>query len=161
MDNFDLRKYISNNPLLTEVVISTPSSFSPQDIEDLLMIADGYGEGTSDTILDEPMGEYRYLEDYEEEDDDYNKEKLAFKRILRKPPGTYVLADIWDSGFTAPGAPKNSFETRITINKTDQNIYIESPYISNDERYMGWFGKDRKYYPDTANFDKDGNYIGG
>jgi hypothetical protein len=166
MDNFDLKKYLGNNPLLNEIKVITPNTFSDKDIEALFTLTDNYGEGTSGIDRDSPIREIYYLEDYEpdseEEDDNTNPKHRAIKHLLNnKPKGTHVLPDLF--GFpSAPGAPANPFETRVTIDKNDQSVSVESPYLDEDgSYYIGWFGQDKKYYPDTANFTEDGEYIGG
>jgi hypothetical protein len=168
MDNFDLKRYLSNNPLLNEIRVITPNTFSDKDIEALITLTDNYGEGISEIDRDSPIKETYSLEDYEydpEEDDNTsseNRKHRAIKHLLNnKPKGTYVLYDIHGLP-SAPGAPANPFETRVTIDKNDQSVSVESPYLDEDGNYyIGWFGQDKKYYPDTANFTEDGEYIGG
>jgi hypothetical protein len=167
MDNFDLKKYLNNNPLLNEIKVTPPGTFFDKDIEALNVLADeSYGAGYSEITRDSPIGEVYYLENYEYdpeegEDDNSNMKHMAIKHLLNKPNGTYVLFDLF--GFpSAPGAPANPFETRVTIDKNNQSVYIESPHLDEDgSYYIGWFGRDKQYYPDTANFTEDGEYIGG
>jgi hypothetical protein len=166
MDNFDLKKYLNNNPLLNEIKVTSPGIFSNKDIEALVTLTDNYGEGVSEIERDFPLKETYDLEDYEYDpdggEDDYdNQRHMAIKHLLNKPNGTYVLPDLF--GFSsAPGAPANPFETRVTIDKNDQSVSVESPHLDeNGSYYIGWFGRDKQYYPDTANFTEDGEYIGG
>jgi hypothetical protein len=167
MDNFDLKKYLGNNPLLNEIKVTSPGTFSNKDIEALNVLADeSYGEGGSEITRDFPISETYNLEDYEyfpeEEEDDYsNMKHMAIKHLLNKSNGTYVLSDLFNYP-PAPGAPANVFYTRIIIDKNDQSVSIESPHLDEGgSYYIGWFGRDRQYYPDTANFTEDGEYIGG
>ena len=161
MDNFDLKKYLSNNPLLNEIKVNPPPSFSSKDIKalDVLIDSAGFGESSSTGYLDYPLGETYSLESYEPDDEEY----LAIEHLLKKTPNEsiYLIKDIF-SFSDAPGAPKNAYYTRVTISKTDQEITIEAPHLNNNggTYYMGWFGSDKNYYPDTLNFNEDGNYIG-
>lgn len=160
MDNFDLKKYLSNNPLLNEIKVNPPPSFSSKDIEalDVLIDSAGFGEGISADYLDYPAGQTYSLEDYEPDDEEY----LAIEHLLKKTSNEsiYLIKDIFDFS-NAPGAPKDAHYTRVTINKTDQDVTIESPLTDMEGNYyMGWFGSDKKYYPDTEHFNEDGNYIG-
>ena len=167
MDNFNLKKYLNNNPLLNEIKVISPGTFSDKDIEELNILADeSYGESFSEIERDYPIIETYYLENYESyPEDDYSNEKfIAIKHLLdNKPNGTYVLRELFDGiSYEAPGAPANAFYTRITIDKNDQSVSVESPHIDeNGDYYLGWFGKDKQYYPDIANFTEDGEYIGG
>jgi hypothetical protein len=162
MDNFDLKDYLKNNPLLTEIRVIPPSIFSNKNLEALVILTDTYGEGTSTIDRDSPMEETYNLENYEYEpeegeDDDINQRYTALKHLLNnKPNGIYVLPDLF--GFPpAPGAPANVFETRVTIDKNNQSVSIESPYLDDDgDCYIGWFGQDKEYYPDTVHFNEDG-----
>jgi len=167
MDSFNLREYLRNNPLINEIKVITPNIFSNKDMGALFILTDNYGEGTSEITRDSPMKERYNLEDYEYdpeegEDDEENKKNIAIKHLLNKPNGIYVLPDIFKLNSAAPGAPNNAFYTRVTIDKNDQSVSIESPHLDeNGSYFIGWFGRDRQYYPDTANFTEDGKYIGG
>lgn len=159
MDNFDLKKYLSNNPLLNEIKVNPPPSFSSKDIKALDVLIDSFGNSSSTGYLDYPLGETYSLEDYEPDDEEY----LAIEHLLKKTSNESILLikDIF--GFSnAPGAPKDAHYTRVTISKADQNVTVESPHLNNNggNYYMGWFGSDKKYYPDTEHFNEDGNYIG-
>lgn len=166
MDNFDLKNYISNNPLLNEIKINPPLSFSNQDIDAVNILTDGFGEGVSSPKRDYPLEETYSLDDYEYDEeageDDYeNKKSLAIKHLLTKPAQSYLIKDIFGLE-DAPGAPEDAHYIRVAINKEDQSVSVESPYLDEDgEYYMGWFGRDKKYYPDTDHFTEDGEYIGG
>jgi hypothetical protein len=168
MDNFDLKKYLGNNPLLNEIKVITSNTFSDKDVEALNVLVDeSYGEGGSEITRDFPIKETYDLEDYEydpeEGEDDYdNQRHMAIKRLLNnKSNGTYILRDLFDFP-PAPGAPANIFYTRVTIDRNNQSVSVESPHLDEDgSYYIGWFGRDKQYYPDTANFTEDGEYIGG
>jgi hypothetical protein len=159
MDNFDLKSYLSNNPLLNEIKVNPPSFFSQKDMEALDILIEYFGEGTSENHRDYPLSESYSLDNYEPDDDEY----LAIEHLLKKTSNkfTHVIKDIF--GFTdAPGAPKNAYYIKVTIFKDHEYVEVESPYLDNDGNYyMGWFGPDKKYYPDTTNFTEDGDYIGG
>ena len=160
MDNFDLKNYISNNPLLNEIKINPPLTFSQEDMEALDLLIDGFAEGVSEFNLYNPLEESYYLYDYDDYDED-DPQYLAIMHLLTKPPRTYLLLDAFSIG-SAPGAPENAFYTRVTINREHEFIKVQSPHIDEDGyHYVGWFGPDKEYYPDTANFNKDGEYIGG
>lgn len=156
MDNFDLKKYLSNNPLLNEIVVNKPNSaklFPKEYREDLDKLTEVYLESSSpDTIL-EPDGETYYEENYEEDDPQF----LAFQNIINNvSPGIYVLPDFLLGFDPAPNAPPTSFDTRITITP-DKTIKVESPPIDEDGgANTGWFDIEGKYYPDLIAFDEDG-----
>ena len=172
MDTFDLKSYLNNNPLLNEIKVNPPQPFSSQDMEALDLLLDGFAEGVSEFNLYAPLGETYSLEDYEDYDEDedyddddddydYDPQYKAIKHLLTKPPLTYLILDAFSIG-SAPGAPKNAYYTRVTIDRENQMVTVESPHIDEDGyHYVGWFGTDKEYYPDTVNFNEDGEYIGG
>ena len=168
---FDLKKYLSNNPLLNEIKVKAPNTFSQDDIEFLNILADeSYGEGVSEIDIYEPLSETYDLEDFEytpEEDDYDSKRHIAIKHFLKNfNSGVYILPDtnsnLFGRGWEAPGAPaNNAYYTRVTIDQDNQLVQIETPYIGDDgEYYVGWFDSDTNYHPDTANFTKNGEYTG-
>jgi hypothetical protein len=130
MDNFDLKSYLSNNPLLTEIKVISPGIFSDKDLEALNILADeSYGDGISEIERDSPMTETYDLEEYEhdpEEDDNdnINQKHMALKHLLNKFNGIYVLYDLFESSFEAPGAPSKAFYTRVTIDRNNQSISV-------------------------------------
>jgi hypothetical protein len=168
---FDLKKYLSNNPLLNEIKVKAPNTFSQDDIEFLNILADeSYGESVSVIDIYEPLSETYDLEDFEytpEEDDYDSKKHIAIKHFLKNfSSGIYILPDtnsnLFGREWEAPGAPaNNAYYTRVTIDQDNQLVQIETPYIDDDgEYYVGWFDSDTNYHPDTANFTEDGEYTG-
>jgi hypothetical protein len=166
MDTFDLKNYLNNNPLLNEIKVNPPLSFSQQDMEALDVLVEFYGEGDSGFDLYEPMGELYNLDNYEPNDEEHgnphqNKQYKALKHLLTKPSGVYLIPRLF-SFPPAPGAPEKTYDARVTINREYEFVKVETPYLDNEGSYsVGWFGADKEYYPDTVNFDEDGEYIGG
>lgn len=157
MDNFDLRKYLSNNPLLNEIKVNKPNSarlFPEAHMGDLEAMTQGYLESSSPENILEPEGETyneERFEGYEGEDNDY----AAFKNIIRNvPQGVYLIKD-WLGFGPSPNAPSNSFDARITIT-SDGAIRVDSPGMSEDGENAGWFDAEGKYYPDLEAFDETG-----
>jgi hypothetical protein len=161
-DNFDLKKYLANNILLKE----SNGGSSSEDIQALKDLTTTFWEGHS--IIDPDRLYTPYRQEYDlntytpNQDEEWmNKINYGLNYFLEKPSGVMVFPDIFDTFLPPPGAPQDAFYTRITINQNDQTLNVETPYIdSNRKYYVGWFGSDKKYYPDTTNFNEDVEYIG-
>jgi hypothetical protein len=131
-----------------------------EDVPFIARLTEMFGEGDSGFDLYEPASGHYELEYYEDDDNEemYNKFKAFVSK--HKPGTTLVSKDIFDF-YSCPGAPSNSYQVTITIDK-DKDIFVESPYIDSEGNYsVGWFDTSGKYHADTKNFDEDGNYIGG
>jgi hypothetical protein len=88
----------------------------------------------------------------------YNKFKAFVSKY--KPGTTLVSKDIF-AFFSCPGAPSNSYQVKITVDK-DKDIFVESPYLDSEgDSSVGWFDTSGKYHADTKNFSDNGDYIGG
>ena len=158
MDNFDLKKYLNNNPLLNEIKINPNLSrlFPEKYINDLNLVTDGYLESASPEGILEPEGENYNLERMGDDPDDL--QYIAFQNIINNiNPGIYLIK-AWGNPDPAPGAPLNSYDTKITIT-TDRIIEILSVPLSEDGENAGWFDNKGKYYPDLKHFDEDGNNL--
>ena len=157
MDNFDLRKYLTNNPLLNEIKVSAPGGrmFPKAYLEDLNIVTEGYLESSSPEDILTPGGEeynLGYMEDWDE--DDFHL--VALQNIINNvPPGIYLIKN-WMNFEVAPGAPVHSFDTKISIIAPD-SMMVETPGISDDGGNAGWFDASGKYYPDLKNFNEDGS----
>jgi hypothetical protein len=157
MDNFDLKKYLSNNPLLNEIKINPSGRIFPEKyMGDLNLFTDGYLEGSSPEGIFEPDGEDYDIERIGDDPDD--PQYIAFQNIINNiKPGVYLIKS-WMGPHPAPGAPSNSYDTKITIT-TDGVIKIESIALSNDGENAGWFDIGGKYHPDFKHFDEDGDSL--
>jgi hypothetical protein len=144
---------------------------SPQDIQDINVVFEFFGENDSDFDLHKPMTEYRdstyygtMTDDGFEPDDENDPQYLAYQRLVKKPKGVYLGTDSYIS--PCPGAPANySFYMRLEVNFNSNDgpfIVLSIPYYDTDAgRYsVGWFDALGKYHADTAHFNEDGNYIG-
>ena len=157
MDNFDLRKYLSNNPLLNEIVVNAPGYrlFPEKYLADLNMVADSYLEGSSPEDILTPEGEeynLRNMEDYEEDD----TQLIALQNIINNvSPGVYLIKN-WLGMEKSPSAPERSFDTKISITAPD-SMMIETPGISDDGENAGWFDERGNYTPDLKAFNEDGS----
>lgn len=159
MDNFDLKKYLSNNPLLNEITVSKPGSarlFPEEYMDDLNTLTEGYLESSSPEGILDPEGEIyneERFENYDDEDITY----AAFQNIINNvPPGVYVIPNFMFGFDPAPNAPPKSFDARITIT-TDKAINVESAPIDEDGGAVtGWFDSNGKYHPDLKAFDEEG-----
>ena len=158
MDNFDLKKYLSNNPLLNEITVNPGSGrlFPKQYIDDLNLVADAYLESASPEGILEPEGE-NY--DSERMGDDFDDPQyIAFQNIINNlKPGTYLIKE-WAGFDQAPGAPSNSYDTKVTIT-TDRVIEIRTAPLSDDGENAGWFDNRGEYHPDLEYFDEDGGRL--
>jgi hypothetical protein len=158
MDNFDLKKYLNNNPLLNEITINPGSGrlFPKQYINDLNLFTDGYLESSSPEGILEPDGENYDLERMGDDPDD--PQYIAFQNIINNlKPGIYLIK-AWANFSPAPGAPSNSYDTKITIT-TDGVIEIRTAPLSDDGENAGWFDNKSEYYPDLKHFDEDGSSL--
>jgi hypothetical protein len=157
MDNFDLKKYLGNNPLLNEIKINSSGRIFPEKyMGDLNLFTDGYLESSSPEGILEPDGEDYDIERIGDDPDD--PQYIAFQNIINNiKPGVYLIKS-WVGFSPAPGAPSNSYDTKITIT-TDGVIKIESVALSNDGENAGWFDIRGKYYPDFKYFDEDGDSL--
>ena len=143
---------------------------SPQDIQDINVVFEFFGESDSDFDLHKPMSEKRdkynfghdiaigEFELYDEGDPQYQ----AFKRLVKRPKGVYLGTDSYIS--PCPGAPANSFYMRLEVHDVSHRpfIVLSMPYYDTDAgRYsVGWFDGLGKYHADTAHFNENGEYIG-
>jgi hypothetical protein len=158
MDNFDLKDYLKNNPLLTEIRViqpGIPKLFPEEYRGDLNIFTETFGESSSPENILEPIEE-RYSfdpEDYEE-DSPYFK---AYSNILNNLNGVYLTSDFFF--YPAPGAPNGSFDVKITVDQKDKLIRVESVGISYEGESAGWFDFKGDYYPDLKNFTEDGEPI--
>ena len=164
--------------ILKEIRVRSGRTLFPQDLKDIDIVFEFFGEGNSSFDLYNPLFEsrdkYNYGEDsgpngewepYEEDNDD--PAYKAFKRLLEKPKGIYTGPDIFGVD-RCPGAPGNALYTCLEIDPTNEyfgeprpSLFLSSPYISNGGiEYVGWFDSSGKYYADTTHFDEDGNRIG-
>lgn len=190
MVNFNLKKYLANNPLLNEIKINQPVGariIKDPKIVDWLRLSALFEFNASGFRLNSPLGnEFNYgdtCEIYPDKGenewdtwDDFNKNDICkiFKYFSEKPKGIYLLSN--KNLAPALGAPNNSFYEKITVEDDfgDANydkdsmenlwIYIETPWISEgpngNYHHAGWFDARGKYHADDKNFDEDGNYIG-
>jgi hypothetical protein len=158
MDNFDLKKYLGNNPLLKEIKINSPGGrlFPEKYLADLDAVTESYLESSSPEDILTPQGEEYSLENMADWGED-DRQLIALQNIINNvPPGVYFIKN-WILG-VAPGAPKHSFDTKITI-KTPGSMLVETPGISDDGDNAGWFNASGKYYPDLENFNEDGSRL--
>lgn len=160
MDNFDLKKYLSNNPLLNEIKVNAPgyTLFPEQYMDDLNTMAEFYLESSSgpDDILN-PEGETYTPEAYEDSDAD-DEQFIAYQNIVNNlQPRIYLIKDWLHYISLPPGAPENSYNTKITITPKKE-IRIETPAPDlEDGGYTGWFDSRGNYHPDLKHFDEEGN----
>jgi hypothetical protein len=144
---------------------------SPQDLQDINVVFEFFGESDSDFDLHKPMTEYRFersfkFDDEEFDDEEDDRQYQAFKRLVKKPKGVYLGTDSYIS--PCPGAPDNSFYMCLEVypngnaNHSGPFIVLSMPYYDTDAgRYsVGWFDGLGKYHADTAHFNEDGEYIG-
>jgi len=160
MDNFDLKKYLSDNPLLREITVTAPRApvpFPETFMEDFDNMTEGYLEGSSPESILNYEGETYDMDrfrDYEEDDFQF----IAFQNLINNvPPKVYYLKS-WFGFDPAPGAPLNSFDTRITITP-NKEINVATVAQSNDGENAGWFNMKGDYFPDLEHFTEDGDPI--
>jgi len=136
---------------------------SPQDLKDINIVFEFFGESDSDFDLHKPMTEYRYEHNFEF-DDEEDQQYQAFKRLVEKPKGVYLGTDPYVS--PCPGAPlTTSFYMRLEVNSNGNDgpfIFLSMPYYDTEAgRYsVGWFDGLGKYHADTTHFNENGEYIG-
>jgi hypothetical protein len=151
--------------ILKEIRVMQPGSarrLSPQDLQDINVVFEFFGESDSDFDLHEPMAEYRYEHSFEF-DDEEDQQYQAFKRLVKRPKGVYLGTDSYIS--PCPGAPANSFYMRLKVDFNSEDgpfIVLSMPYYDTDAgRYsVGWFDGLGTYHADTAHFNENGEYIG-
>jgi len=146
---------------------STMGKILPEEYADLIednIIDDSFGEGVSGFDLYDTIGQTFTLEDYDGPDDEYEGEKiyLSIEKLFKKYPngGTFVSNNVENNFPKAPGAPPNTFSTRVYLDPRYKSLRVSVPHISENEKNVGWFDMMGKYHPDIKNFDEDGNYIG-
>ena len=186
MNDFNLKKYLSNNPLLNEIKINKPvGARIIKDPKIIALLSELFYFDASEFNLNDPIGrEFNYEDScgiypgkYGDTWDDFNNDNTCkiFKYFFERPKGIYLLSEP-NPDQTALGAPNNSFYEKIEVggNFGDDNydkdsmenlwIYIESPWVvgtpDNNYYYAGWFDARGNYHADDKNFDEDGNYIG-
>jgi hypothetical protein len=149
-------KQIIKEEILREIRVDRHLLTTNEDIDALEILIGQFGEtgGYGQFSLYEPQSETYKLNNYSDDPD--SDDYLAIKHLLNKS-GTHVLNDFY--GYTCPGAPSDALYTKVIIDGEDQSVTIQSPHIDNTwhNYYIGWFDTGGKYYPDTENFDEDGN----
>lgn len=148
-----LEEAIKLNPIATNVSI-----FPKKYLDDLLELADSFGEGNSFDLY-KPMSE-TYDEKYFIDDD--KKTKSLFNILQNVPQGIYITNETHGlSGikFIDNNDSDSKFKTRIEVGL--DFINVSEPYITYDDGvfFVGWFDRRGKYIPDTTHFNKDGNII--
>jgi len=157
--------------ILKEIKVQVGNVFPSKYLENLKNLTDGFGEGTSDLRVDEPLTEVydgsRFGE-WEEDEAPYPDFRQLIENLAE---GTYVTNDSWMSfnDFPCPGAPKGAYALRVEVYKTKPfySQYYELPLITVSTPYsdetgefsMGWFDSSGKYYGDTEHFNNDGERI--
>ena len=157
MDNFDLRKYLTNNPLLNEIKVNTPGSrmFPEAYLVDLDIVTEGYLESSSPEDILTPQGEEYNLENMADWDED-DPQLIALQNIINNvSPGVYLIKN-WLKMEKSPSAPAYSFDTKISITAPD-SMWVETPGISDDGENAGWFDERGNYTPDLKAFNTDGS----
>ena len=156
--------------ILKEIVVRRGNILSSEDLKNIDIVFEFFGEGNSGFDLHEPIIEQRDIGNYGEdsgpngefefhEDEENYPEYQAFKALLKKPNGTYVGPDI-NHMFLCPGAPANAFYSRLDVNYSNTSLLLYEPYIDElGTYYVGWFDASGKYHADTTHFDEDGNRI--
>jgi hypothetical protein len=152
-------KQLIKEEILKEIKVDRHPLTTNEDIDALKILMEKFGEGHGHGGYDqfslyEPQSETYELNYYLDDPD--SDEYLAISHLLNKP-GTHVLDDFYN--YTCPGAPKDAAFTRVIIDREDQSVVIQIPYIDNTwhNYYVGWFDTGGKYHPNTENFDEDGN----
>jgi hypothetical protein len=135
---------------------------SPQDLKDINVVFEFFGESDSDFDLHKPMVEYRYEHSFEFNDEE-DQQYQAFKRLVKRPKGVYLgtAPDI----SPCPDAPDISFYMRLEVDFNSEDgpfIALSMPYYDTSAgRYsVGWFDGSGEYHADTIHFNEDGEYIG-
>ena len=156
--------------ILKEIKVQVGNVFPSQYLESLRDLTDGFGEGTSDLLVDEPLTEVYSADKFDEEDEENEDDPkyTAFRYLIENlAEGTYVTNDSWMSfnNFPCPGAPKGAYALRVEVYKTKpfHSQYYELPLIAVSTPYsdetgefsMGWFDASGKYYGDTKHFNDD------
>jgi hypothetical protein len=125
------------------------------------ILFDGY-EGRSGFNLYKPVEvNMDYKLGYDDDDEEiYEDPNYIFaKEFTTQHPYKIFVSNNVYKGFKCPGAPPGSFQACIIIDQTDISLY--TPDVDRDGKYsVGWFDINGNYYPDTKNFDEDGEYIG-
>jgi hypothetical protein len=154
--------------ILKEIVVRGGNVFPSKYLENLQNLTDGFGEGTSDLRVDEPLTEVYDTGRFEEWGEDETPYPDFRQLIENLAEGTYVTNDSWMSfnDFPCPGAPKGAYALRVEVYKTKPFysqyyqlplITVSTPYSDeNGEFSMGWFDASGKYYGDTKHFNNDG-----
>lgn len=151
--------------ILNEMLINKPGGGLPlKDIEALKTLTYAFGDEDSGFDLYDPLSETYELENYEEDLDEDDELLLAMQYLLNKPSRTYVAKDIFNftnggDKHSAPKAPRNAFYTAVKIDGENKSITVYSPYISENEKYVGWFDSKGNYHPDVEHFTEDGIFI--
>jgi hypothetical protein len=157
--------------ILKEIKVQAGNVFPSKYLENLKNLTDGFGEGTSDLRVDEPLTEIYDSSRFEEWGEDEIPYPDFRQLVENLAEGTYVTNDSWMgfSDFPCPGAPKGAYALRVEVYKTKPfySQYYELPLITvsvpysdeNGEFSMGWFDALGKYYGDTKHFNNDGERI--
>ena len=165
---YDIELISPNKTNEAKVVPAGSARVLPQaDINDIDELTEYFGEGDSGFNLYKPISETYNLENYCYDEEDENDERcIAIKTLLKKYPTktTFVSNNLSIAplnNFPCPGAPLGSFGALIIIDAKNEDIDVYVPYLDREGQYsVGWFNPLGIYFPDTKNFDENGNYIG-
>jgi hypothetical protein len=153
--------------ILKEIKVQAGNVFPSKYLENLSNLTDGFGEGTSNLLVDEPLTEVYDTGHFAEWGEDETPYPDFRQLIENLAEGTYVTNDSWMSfnNFPCPGAPKGAYALRVEIYKTKPfySQYYELPLIAVSTPYsdetgefsMGWFDASGKYYGYTKHFNND------
>lgn len=183
MTNFNLKKYLANNPLLNEIKVNKPVGVriikDPKIVDWLSELFEFNASGFN---LNFPLeNEFNYEDNCEiypdrgkyEWDtwDDFNNTNICkvFKYFSEKPKGIYLLSPNSSYPLPALGAPNNSFYEKITVEgdfgnadydkDSMENLWIgvETPWISAGPGRDGPYGNHDNYHY-AGWFDARGKY---
>jgi hypothetical protein len=125
---------------INEIKINKPSMLGAKDLEQLEILTQYFGEGSSPDE-GEPLDEDYNMDIFDEDEDD--EQYLAFKYLTSKKIGKHFLKDFF--GFRDPNTPNDGYETIVTI--TNDNINVATNSLDNDrEGGIGWYTKDGEFH---------------
>lgn len=123
---------------INEIKVNNPSP-SPKDVLDnLKILTQSFGEGSSPEEGQPSSEEYR-LDYYDTSEEEY----IPIQSLLQKyPDKTFFIPDFF--GFRDPNTPQNGYETIVKIN--DDFIEVSTNYVNDDGEGEGWYTRDGEFH---------------
>jgi hypothetical protein len=141
MKQFNEIKRLQQLAGINEIKVNFPTQLSPKDLEQLEILTEYFGEGSSPEEGEPSDEDYNYENNFGDEDEN-DPRLMAFRYLTSEKRGRFYLKDFF--GFRDPNTPENGYETIVII--TNNNINVATNSISENETGLGWYTSDGEFH---------------